>query len=45
MNKEPEITPICCTYLCNKVSIRKPLVDISHIKLFCFHSMCLASKI
>ena len=32
-NKKTEITSICCTlYLCNKISIRKPLVDISHIQ-------------
>ena len=23
-------------YLCNEISIRKPLVDVSHIQLFCF---------
>ena len=32
-----EITSVCCTlYICNKISIRKPLVYISHIQLFWF---------
>ena len=37
VNKKPEITSVCCTlHICNKISIRKPLVDISHIQLFWF---------
>ena len=37
MNKKPEITSVCCTfYKCNKISVRKPLVDISQIQLFWF---------
>ena len=41
VNKKPEITSVCCTlYICNKISIRKPLVDISHIKLFWFSIQC-----
>ena len=37
VNNKLEITFACSTlYLYNKISIRKPLVDISHIQLFCF---------
>ena len=37
MNKKPEINSVhSALYLCNKISIRKPLVDISHIQLFHF---------
>ena len=37
VNKKPEVTSVCCTlYVCNKISFRKPLVDISHIQLFGF---------
>ena len=36
MNKKPDITACCALYICNKISIRKPLVDISHIQLFSF---------
>ena len=37
MNKKPEITSVhFILYLCNKISIRKPLVNMSHTKLFCF---------
>ena len=33
----PEITSLCCTlYICNKISIRKSLLDVSHIQLFWF---------
>ena len=37
MNKKPEITSSAahCIYVI-KISIRKPMVDISHIQLFCF---------
>ena len=36
-NNKLENTSVFCTfYLCNKILIRKPLVDISHILLFCF---------
>ena len=37
MNKKPGITSVSSAlHLCNKISIRKPLVDLSHIQLFCF---------
>ena len=37
VNKKLEIASACCTlYICNKSSVRKPLVDISHIQLFWF---------
>ena len=37
MNKKPRITSACCTlYICTKISIGKPLVDISHIYLSWF---------
>ena len=36
-NKKPGITSVNCTlYICNKVSIRMPLVVISHFQLFWF---------
>ena len=38
VNKKTEITSACCKlYICNKISIRKHLVGISHIQLFWFH--------
>ena len=37
MNKKQENISVCSTlYLWNKISIRKPLAEISHIELFCF---------
>ena len=37
VNRKPEITSVrSALYLCNKISIRKPIDDISHIQLFCF---------
>ena len=37
MNKKLDITSACCTlYICDKISVRKSLVDISHIQLFWF---------
>ena len=37
MNIKAEIISVCSAlYLCNKILIRKPLVDISCIPLFCF---------
>ena len=33
VNKKPEITSVCRTlYLCKKISIEKPRVDMSHIQ-------------
>ena len=34
VNKKPDIasiTAVHCVYTCNKIAVRKPLVDISHI--------------
>ena len=37
MNKKSEIIFVCAPFhLCNKISVRKPLVGISRIQLLCF---------
>ena len=37
MNEKPEIISVCSTlYVCNKIPVKKPLVDISHVQLFSF---------
>ena len=37
VNKKPEITSVCgILYICNKISITKQLVDMSHVQLFWF---------
>ena len=36
VNKKPDITLSAGRCICNKISIRKPLIDISHIQLFWF---------
>ena len=37
VNKKTEIISVCCPlYLCHKISIKKPLFDISHIQSFFF---------
>ena len=46
VNKRWEITSVyCILYLCNKISVRKPLVNISHIWNFDSHSMIPINKI
>ena len=37
VNKKLETTHVCCALcLYKKISFRKPLVEMSHIQLFCF---------
>ena len=36
VNKTPEIISVCFVLYLQKISVRKPHFDISHIQLFCF---------